>query len=122
MHVPACPLAGPEGRPVPWGMAQRFSLRGLGFGVALSAAALVGACGGSNTTGGPSGTGGVAGTGGGSGGHGLGGSTFVGSGGMQAFDVQPSTLQTVTVTLGQTSPTVNYTATLAGLPVNVGWS
>ena len=40
---------------------------------------------------------------------------------MQGFDVQPSTLQTITVPLGQTAPTVQFTATLNGQPVNAGW-
>ena len=39
----------------------------------------------------------------------------------QVLDVQPSTLQTITVPLGQTSPTVQFTATYGGLPVNAGW-
>jgi len=39
----------------------------------------------------------------------------------QGFDVQPSTLQTITVPLGQTAPTVQFTATYNGQPVNAGW-
>jgi hypothetical protein len=38
------------------------------------------------------------------------------------FDVQPSTLQTVTVTLGQPIPTVAFHATYQGQPVGAGWS
>jgi hypothetical protein len=41
----------------------------------------------------------------------------------QTFDVQPSALQTVTVTMGQSSvPTVAYSATLNGKPVNAAWT
>ena len=45
------------------------------------------------------------------------------SGGDSAagFDVEPSTLQTVTVTLGQPIPTVVFHATNEGLPVAAGW-
>jgi hypothetical protein len=39
-----------------------------------------------------------------------------------AFDVQPSALSTVTVAIGQTMPTVPFTATLNGQPVAVAWS
>ncbi len=45
-----------------------------------------------------------------------------GSDAAQGFDVQPSTLQTITVTAGQQTPTVTFTATVNGKPVNVGWS
>src|SRR5438094_9091295 len=38
------------------------------------------------------------------------------------LDVQPSGLQTITVVAGQMTPTVSYTATLDGQPVNAGWS
>jgi hypothetical protein len=38
------------------------------------------------------------------------------------FDVQPSTLQTVTVTVGQPIPTVVFTATDNGQPVPAGWT
>lgn len=40
---------------------------------------------------------------------------------MQGFDVQPSSLQTITVTLGQQMPTVTFHATSNGAPVSVGW-
>src|SRR5205085_11374250 len=40
---------------------------------------------------------------------------------LQGFDVQPSTLQTITVPLGQTTPTVQFTATYNGQPVGAGW-
>jgi hypothetical protein len=38
------------------------------------------------------------------------------------LDVQPSALQTITVTAGQTMPTVSYQATLDGQPIKAGWS
>ena len=38
------------------------------------------------------------------------------------FDVEPSTLQTLTVTLGQTIPTAIFKATDNGQPVSAGWS
>ena len=41
---------------------------------------------------------------------------------MQGFDVQPAALQTITVTAGMTMPTVMYTATLNGHPINAAWS
>lgn len=41
---------------------------------------------------------------------------------VQAFDVQPSTLQTITVTAGQTTPTVTFDASVDGQPINVAWS
>jgi hypothetical protein len=37
------------------------------------------------------------------------------------IDVEPATLQTITVMAGQSTPTVMYAATLNGQPVNVGW-
>ncbi len=37
------------------------------------------------------------------------------------LDVEPKTLQTITVGLGQTSPTVKYTATLGGQATNASW-
>ncbi len=40
---------------------------------------------------------------------------------VAGFDVQPSTLQTITVPVGMTSPTVTYTSTSSGSPVNAGW-
>lgn len=41
---------------------------------------------------------------------------------MQVFDVQPAALQTITVPLGKTTPTVVYSALLNGAPVSAGWS
>src|ERR1700712_3054679 len=38
------------------------------------------------------------------------------------FDVQPSTLQTISVNIGQTMPTVYYSATLDGQPASASWS
>jgi hypothetical protein len=38
------------------------------------------------------------------------------------LDVQPAGLQTITVGVGQSSPTVMYTATLNGAPINAGWN
>jgi hypothetical protein len=38
------------------------------------------------------------------------------------FDVEPSAMQTITVPMGQTSPTVAYTATLNGVPASASWS
>jgi len=118
-------------------MRTRFSRWYWALGVSLSTATSVAACGGGgSTSGSPTGTGtgtggaGTASTGshgganaGGSGGE----STFVtsagGTGGAttQGFDVQPSALQTITVTVGQPAPTVTYTATLDGQPANAGW-
>jgi hypothetical protein len=40
----------------------------------------------------------------------------------QVFDVEPSALQTISVTIGQTMPTVVYDATLNGAPINAGWT
>jgi hypothetical protein len=54
---------------------------------------------------------------------GLGGSfAGVGGGTTQAFDVEPSMLQTLMVNVGQMSPTVLYKATLNGQPTSVVWS
>jgi len=39
----------------------------------------------------------------------------------QVFDVEPSTLQTITVAVGQGTPTVTFTATLGGTPTSAGW-
>ncbi len=39
----------------------------------------------------------------------------------QVLDVEPSTLQTITVPMGQTPPTVTFTATYGGQPINAGW-
>ena len=121
-------------------MRRRFSQWGLVFGVALAVAAGMAACGGSGGAGGSStgagahtGSGSDSGTSSGTGKGGMGGGgssgAFVSSSGtsgmggaQQAFDVEPTALQTITVTAGQTMPTVGYTATLDGNPVNAGWA
>jgi hypothetical protein len=59
------------------------------------------------------------------GGAGIGGS-FAGVGGAntQGLVIQPTALQTITITPGQTtiSPPLTYTATYNGQPTNVTWS
>ena len=115
-------------------MENRYALWTTALGLTLSVAAGQAACGGSGTaTTNSSGSGGASGSqASGSGGSGKGGSGFggsfvtasaTGSGGAQAqgFDVQPSTLQTLTVNVGQPVPTVTYTATLDGHPINAAW-
>lgn len=42
--------------------------------------------------------------------------------GPLTLDVSPSTLQTITVPLGQGSPTVTFTATGCGVPVSAAWT
>jgi hypothetical protein len=42
--------------------------------------------------------------------------------GAGVFDVEPSTLQTITVAAGQTTPPVPYAATLDGNPIGAGWT
>jgi hypothetical protein len=44
-----------------------------------------------------------------------------GSSNTSGFQVTPSTLQTITVTAGKSSPTVPFAATYNGSPVNIGW-
>ena len=99
----------------------------------LAASAVAASCGGGTGTSGTTTTahGGQGGTGhstGGEGHAGSGGGIFItssssgGGGQQQGFDVQPSAQQTVTVNIGQTMPTVTYTATLDGKPINAGWS
>ena len=62
------------------------------------------------------------------GGDGLGEGGFGGGGNPEGgpvqgtLDVQPSTLQTITVPIGQTMPTVAFAATLNGQPAAVAWS
>ncbi len=60
---------------------------------------------------------------GGSSGGGDGGMSILGDGSTNTsgFQVTPSTLQTLTVTIGKPLPTVPFTATLNGAPVNIGW-
>ena len=45
-----------------------------------------------------------------------------GSTNTSGFQVSPSTLQTITVAAGKTSPTVTFTATYNGVAAKVGWS
>jgi hypothetical protein len=45
-----------------------------------------------------------------------------GDAGELVFDVQPATLQTITVMRGQTTPQVGFSATLGGQPIAVAWS
>jgi hypothetical protein len=111
-------------------MLGRFSRWGSALGVIVATAAAIAACGGSGSTAGTSskGTGGTHSGSSGTGAMGGGGSSGVfvssaGSGGsMQAFDVEPKPLQTITVTAGQNTPTVDYTATLNGNPIAAGWT
>ena len=42
--------------------------------------------------------------------------------GPLVLDVQPSALQTITVPVGQTSPTVTFTVTACGVPVSAAWT
>ena len=101
--------------------------------LALASAAAAAACGsnGSHTTSGFSGSG-ASGNGGANGGAGNGASgttssgisltsTSSGAGAAAGFDVQPATLQTITVVAGQAMPTVPYVATLDGQPASAGW-
>jgi hypothetical protein len=44
-----------------------------------------------------------------------------GSDAPQVLDVEPNTLQTITVAVGQTMPTVTFNATYGGQPINAGW-
>jgi hypothetical protein len=101
-------------------MAMRVLRWGSALVLATTAAASVAACGGSKGNGstatGGTGTGGMA-----TGGTGTGGSLFNPDGGMQNLDVEPSTPVTLSVTIGQSTPTQMYSATLGGLPVNAGW-
>lgn len=104
--------------------------------LSMVAAAVNTACDG----GGSSGSAGSAGSGtGGSSGSGAAGSGAAGAGAMggsggdifpsggsggsqqQGFDVQPAAMQTITVGIGQQTPTVMYSATLDGQPVSAGW-
>lgn len=73
---------------------------------------------GSSADGGMGGAGGVGGEGGGTS---FSGPTGTGGGQMQGFDVQPSAPQTITVTAGDSMPTVGFSATLDGAPVAAGW-
>ncbi len=117
-----------------FGMLARASRFGTVLGLAVFVAAIAAACGGGKVSTGTSshGTTGTGGAGTGTGGsNGNGGSslTLVGSstsgsgtgGSTNVLDVEPTPVQTITVTAGQTTPTVKYTATLNGQPANPGW-
>lgn len=105
----------------------------LGFTLAMAATGAVvqAACGGGGDNNSAASATGSAGAGGsGEGGANAGGSSGLGGafvsansagGAMQAFEVQPSDAQTITVGIGQSAPTVTYTATLNGQPINAGW-
>jgi hypothetical protein len=111
-------------------MGRRFSRWATALGVTVGVAAAMAACGGkgTTTTNGTGATGGTHGTGAGdatsgTNSGGAGGTLLmstVGAGGA-VFDVEPSAMQTITVPIGQTSPTVTYDATLGGSPVSAGW-
>jgi hypothetical protein len=125
-------------------MLERNHSWGVALSLVVSGAVALAACGNNGTgtsssqNGGAAGagaggsTGGATGTGASSSGGaaGQGGNIFdTGGGGMgtgtggqgQVLDVQPSALQTITVVAGQNKPTVTYSATLDGKPVNAGW-
>ncbi len=104
-------------------MTGHFFRWGAALAMFVVTGATIAACGNNKGTGGTQGAGGVGGMGGAGTANGGGGSTFIGSTGssMAGFVVTPSTLQTITVTAGQTMPTIMYTATLDGSPVNAGW-
>lgn len=121
-----------RGLPYDLPMHNRLSRLGLVLSVALAGAAGAASCGGGVTGSNTTGTGAGGGTGGGATGTGGtgsgtgGGDVFTtssgtGAGQQQGFDVQPSAMQTITVPIGQTTPTVTYTATLDGQPIKAGW-
>jgi hypothetical protein len=121
-------------------MVAYFSRWGAALGIFVVVAGSAAACGSkgssSSTTHGTGGAGtGGAGTGTNTGGTGTGGlaqggggSSFItssgaGTGGnVLGFDVEPSTLVTLTVPLGQTMPTQTYMATYNGNAIPVSWS
>jgi hypothetical protein len=103
------------------------------LGIALVVSSAMAACGSSKGTTSTHGTGASFGSGGSgasaaggaatSTGSGL-GASFAGSGGAstQGLAIEPSGLQTITVTAGQTQPTLSFKATNNGQPTNVGWT
>ncbi|MEZ4298537.1 MAG: hypothetical protein R3B70_26535 [Polyangiaceae bacterium] len=114
-------------------MARLASL-GLIGALVVSVAASVTACDGGDATSGSAGagasggatSGGTAGQGGTGNMGGTGGELFGGGGTGtsttgQGFDVQPGATQTLTVGIGEQTPTLMYTATLNGNPANAGW-
>jgi hypothetical protein len=117
-------------------MLERISYWGTALLATVAFAAGQAACGSTAPTGG-----GLTGTtsGGGSGGNattssvttdsegsfvgvGVGGAGQTTGGSMQGLDVQPADPQTITVAIGQATPTVDYKATVNGSPANVAWS
>jgi hypothetical protein len=115
-------------------MNLRTSHWGMPLVLALAGAGGAASCGSNAATSAAQGTGGhhtasASGTGASGGaGNGTGGTLFAsgsgpsGSGGQQqGFDVQPSAMQTLTVTAGQSPPTLTYVATYLGQPANAGW-
>ncbi|MFO0613921.1 MAG: hypothetical protein U0414_15120 [Polyangiaceae bacterium] len=106
-------------------MMKRLSVWGGMLLVAVSAAAVTASCDDSVTTSGSGTTG--TGAGGAGGNHAVSSSTGFSTSSqstgatMQGFDVQPAPLQTITVGFNQQTPTVVYTATLNGTPVNAAW-
>lgn len=113
-------------------MISRSSQFGLALAFVVSGAALQAACGGggdgsaSSASGTGSGGAGGAGEGGMNAGQGGGfGGSFVTSSGVGGseliFDVQPSDMQTLVVGIGQSMPTLMFTATLNGQPLSAGW-
>jgi hypothetical protein len=103
-----------------------YRLSGITLTIALGSTAAFSACsatpegrGNATTTGLPGSGGGVT----GASSTGMGGSFFVGSGGsVQGLDIEPSTLQTITVQAGTNKPTVTFTAKANGQPTKVTWS
>jgi hypothetical protein len=110
-------------------MKRRVSRWAVALGVTLGTAAAMAACGGkgTTTTTGTQGSGGKTGSSSGAAGNnagGMGGNILqtTGSGGASdVFDVEPSMPQTLSVGIGQQTPTETYTATLNGVSVNAGW-
>jgi hypothetical protein len=94
------------------------------LGVAVVVAACAATSSRSSFTGGSAGNGAGGAASGAAGGGGNGGLSFVSSsagGASQGLSVEPSAMQTITVSAGQATPTVTYDATLNGMPVAVGW-
>jgi hypothetical protein len=109
-------------------MGRRLSRWATALAVTVGVAAMMAACGGKGTTstgtsGSTHGTGGATSSSSGEAG-GAGGTLLmtVGTGGAaMTFDVEPSAMQTISVPIGQSAPTVTYTATLNGNPISAGW-
>lgn len=112
--------AGQAGQAGQAGAAGKSGAAGAGAagssGAAGSAAGTAGASGASAGSAGASGTAGAAGSTAGAAG------TAGSAGKANVFEVTPVPLQTITVPINQSAPTVAYSATLNGQPVNAGWS